>query len=57
MNKHKAVKHEYRGMKFDSGRELKRWKSLKSWKLRENQVPASASAVCAGKVGCPEPSP
>ena len=28
MNKHKAVKHEYRGMKFDSGRELKRWKEL-----------------------------
>ena len=27
-NKHKAVKREYNGMTFDSGRELKRWQEL-----------------------------
>lgn len=27
-SKHKAVKHEYNGMTFDSGRELKRWREL-----------------------------
>ena len=27
-NKHRAVKREYNGMTFDSGRELKRWQEL-----------------------------
>lgn len=27
-NKHRAVKREYNGMTFDSGRELERWKEL-----------------------------
>lgn len=27
-NKHKAVKREYNGMTFDSGRELRRWQEL-----------------------------
>ena len=27
-SKHKAVKRDYKGMTFDSGRELKRWQEL-----------------------------
>ena len=38
-SKHKAVKREYNGMTFDSGRELARWKELelleKAGKIRE----------------------
>ena len=58
MNKHKAVRHEYRGMKFDSGRELKRWKELEILEAAGKiKFLHRQSAVCAGQVGCPEPSP
>lgn len=56
-SKHKAVKREYNGMTFDSGRELARWKELelleKAGKIRElkRQVPfeLAGSVVLGGR--------
>ena len=56
-SKHKAVKREYNGMTFDSGRELKRWQELElllaAGKIAElqRQVPfeLAGSVVLGGR--------
>jgi len=56
-NKHGAVKREYNGMTFDSGRELKRWQELElmqrageiSWLQRQMSFVLADSVVLGGR--------
>ena len=56
-NKHRAVKREYNGMTFDSGRELARWQELElmqrageiSWLQRQMSFVLADSVVLDGR--------